>query len=598
MKKTKIELKETTSATKTKPVLVNVFTAVKQAGTWLWNHGKRAVMWLWTRLKQAGAWLWKSMKQAGTWLWTHLKRASTWLWKFGNQAGNWLWKNQKRKLATISCLVLICLILSYFGVAALRIELIYQNGVSLFTETRYEAAAEQFDKTTNYKDTETYKLTCQQYIIYDQACLLMENGAYESAQPLFASLGDFEDASSMAERCGNFIIYEKAHVLMEYSDYEQARRLFASLGDFEDAQSLAKQCTYEYGQQLFDNGEFEKSYKIFKNLGNYRNSAAKVSLSSYYHALWLFENEKYLEAYEAFIALENYKDAAEKAALSLKHYYYNKTIDEIWPITLNSGNINHYYSSYLTYRYGDKWGIIDENLNVILYAKSEYPGSLCWTTEIHIDGWSPDDGITLKNGYTIGYGHGGGSVSYVYDIEKNAVFFVYSDEGGIDLKPVHEIKQKTLDAMPAVVPMRYVKQVEADWGASLDLYDYYGYCDRNGNVLTNERYDYADSFSDGVAAVMKNGKWGYINEKMQKVTGFKYDSCYGTRYDGHSDSITPGFAYAAVNGRIAVRDASGKFGVINTSGQQLLPCEYDSIVPLDNGNFFIKNDGKWEIKIF
>ena len=38
-------------------------------------------------------------------------------------------------------------------------------------------------------------------------------------------------------------------------------------------------------------------------------------------------------------------------------------------------------------------------------------------------------------------------------------------------------------------------------------------------------YEDASVFSEGFAAVKKNGKWGYIDEAGKSLTEFKYDFC-------------------------------------------------------------------------
>jgi hypothetical protein len=41
--------------------------------------------------------------------------------------------------------------------------------------------------------------------------------------------------------------------------------------------------------------------------------------------------------------------------------------------------------------------------------------------------------------------------------------------------------------------------------------DKYGYINTKGEVVINPQFEAACSFSDGAAAVLKDGKWGYID---------------------------------------------------------------------------------------
>ncbi|MCS7150786.1 MAG: WG repeat-containing protein [Endomicrobia bacterium] len=40
----------------------------------------------------------------------------------------------------------------------------------------------------------------------------------------------------------------------------------------------------------------------------------------------------------------------------------------------------------------------------------------------------------------------------------------------------------------------------------------WGFCDKNGNIVIDCKYDYADYFSEGLARVKLGDKWGYIDK--------------------------------------------------------------------------------------
>ena len=48
--------------------------------------------------------------------------------------------------------------------------------------------------------------------------------------------------------------------------------------------------------------------------------------------------------------------------------------------------------------------------------------------------------------------------------------------------------------------------------------------DKSGNIVINGQYESAGYFSNGLAKVKKNGKWGYIDERGTVVIDFQYDS--------------------------------------------------------------------------
>ena len=71
----------------------------------------------------------------------------------------------------------------------------------------------------------------------------------------------------------------------------------------------------------------------------------------------------------------------------------------------------------------------------------------------------------------------------------------------------------------------------------------WGYIDKKGNIVIDCVYEKAQDFSEGLAVVKKDGKCGYINNKGEVVIDFKYDSAdnfsfgYGIGYIGRSKNI-------------------------------------------------------------
>ncbi|QIP13787.1 WG repeat-containing protein [Spirosoma aureum] len=101
----------------------------------------------------------------------------------------------------------------------------------------------------------------------------------------------------------------------------------------------------------------------------------------------------------------------------------------------------------------------------------------------------------------------------------------------------------------------------------------------NGNVYMNTRLKLGlfvectkgDDFSDGLAAVIRNGKVGFINTKGELVIPAEYD--YQER---NGMTFLPSFYL----GRASV-EKNGKHGFINKKGETIIPFNYD-----DTGSFF------------
>lgn len=90
-------------------------------------------------------------------------------------------------------------------------------------------------------------------------------------------------------------------------------------------------------------------------------------------------------------------------------------------------------------------------------------------------------------------------------------------------------------------------------------------------------FDRVGDFSEGFAAVKKDGKWEYINSKGEQIIAYEFD---GAR------NFKEGFA-------AVVKDH--KWGYINTKGEQIVECKFDGVGVRDfhEGVAAVKKDGKW-----
>ena len=116
-----------------------------------------------------------------------------------------------------------------------------------------------------------------------------------------------------------------------------------------------------------------------------------------------------------------------------------------------------------------------------------------------------------------------------------------------------------------------------------------GYININtGHIIIDaEANDYRKAwvFSDGLAAVMKDGKIGFINDQNDIVIPFQFDYTDKCRmYD---------FGYVFHNGYCAMTDADGNLGLIDKNGNWVVEPEYDEIwAPHKSGYRVIVKDSK------
>lgn len=87
-----------------------------------------------------------------------------------------------------------------------------------------------------------------------------------------------------------------------------------------------------------------------------------------------------------------------------------------------------------------------------------------------------------------------------------------------------------------------------------------------GKIVVPAQYRRAWVFSEGLAAVQKNGMIGFINRKGEVAIPFRYP------YHGN-----PLSSFVFDNGHCIVADTPGKCGVINKKGEWVIQPKYDNI---------------------
>ena len=117
-----------------------------------------------------------------------------------------------------------------------------------------------------------------------------------------------------------------------------------------------------------------------------------------------------------------------------------------------------------------------------------------------------------------------------------------------------------------------------------------GYINVNtGHIVIDaeaNNYQKAWLFSEGLAAVMREGKIGFINTRNEVVIPFQYDYSDECRMDD--------FGYLFHNGYCAMTDAGGKLGLIDKSGKWGVEPEYDQLwAPQERGYRTVIKDDKY-----
>lgn len=120
------------------------------------------------------------------------------------------------------------------------------------------------------------------------------------------------------------------------------------------------------------------------------------------------------------------------------------------------------------------------------------------------------------------------------------------------------------------------------------------FVDKQGRIITSRRFERAMDFSEGLAAVQVDGKWGFINKQGQIIISPQFDG---------AKSFSDGLALIKQN---------ELWGYINKSGNIVIPPQFaraedfsDGLAPVGKWNeqtseyenyFYINKDGKQAFK--
>lgn len=111
-----------------------------------------------------------------------------------------------------------------------------------------------------------------------------------------------------------------------------------------------------------------------------------------------------------------------------------------------------------------------------------------------------------------------------------------------------------------------------------------GYLNTNtGQIVIPAQYDRAWNFSEGLAAVYKNGIVSFITSTGEPA----FPNTFPIRYEDYYDEISPLFH----NGLCVMRTLNNKWGLINTQGEWVVEPIYNSIYAPQLG-YRIITDGK------
>lgn len=247
-----------------------------------------------------------------------------------------------------------------------------------------------------------------------------------------------------------------------------------------------------------------------------------------------------------------------------------------------------------------KYGVIDEDANEILACNYDYLRLHYYTDELIIAKQNNKIGLFNRDGLeilpfeydSIGYKNSvdlleatKGEMKTYTNIDKS-VFFTLDKNMSIHKKlgSLYWIKKENkygaingngIQVVPYIYENMSLKTVDGLIAVEKD--NKYGYINENGNEIIPCEYDYLYEFSEGFAMVGdSNKKYSYIDKNNNPIVPYIYSSSSKPFKNG----------YATV-----VKDY--KFGMINSSGKEVIPCTFNYMLDYSEGLICVYKDNKY-----
>lgn len=268
-------------------------------------------------------------------------------------------------------------------------------------------------------------------------------------------------------------------------------------------------------------------------------------------------------------------------AIEADDIYYVRNFD-VEQKSLNELNLQ-LMDDYAVFKQDDTLGLIDMNGNKKIIKGCE----TIYSFDNHLMLSSPQGLYTLKNNQlTEEYGRGYGYSAYFLNNNQLHSYWAFEEDFGI----INEAKSTQTIAVP-VFKMSDTKK----WYSPEQIMTPPYAIHNNGRLVTDFIYEECGTESNGLLAVKKNGKWGYVNSKGEIVISIEYDPSWDYYSEDIFGYIRKEYCYAASDGYI-VLCKDNQWELSDITGNNIIPKGvFEAIRPVYEGKCWVKKDGKWGV---
>lgn len=357
-------------------------------------------------------------------------------------------------------------------------------------------------------------------IVKDKRCGYVDVTGHIILEPTYKEIGRFNDGYAIVSKGVPY--YDERGQEKEYSIY----------GVINSSFKVVIPCE-------FHSIKYEKEKGLFKTDVGYKTTDGKYIADFNGKIIYVDRKYKYCKEFhdDFAIAVLAYSDSDARYAL------INSKSEDILPPIFEGLEliVNGVYK----FKLNGKYGLVDSKGNILLQNLYEGIGKF----EDNLACVSIID--TFNNYKLYGYIDSSGKeiLPTVFEFigKRHDKYSVIMSNGVWELFNVDNHNRTRIPKASYVGPLQnglfkiniggdYLEQGKVEGGS-------WGYINQNGEVVIEPIYEYAYNFSEGLAAVKQNGKYGFIDKDGNTIVPFEFDEVESSFEDGQAKLVKEDLVY-------------------------------------------------------
>jgi len=427
-------------------------------------------------------------------------------------------------------------------------------------------------------------------IMYEHAAAFENNQQYDDAIESYWQCIHYADSSDRIKICrsaksqnADESAYQEAQLKESAGDFAAAISLYSSLNKYKDSASRLESCkknAYSQALELKKLQDYASALLIYDALGDYEDSMHHKQLCQ--------------DALSKCVSVDAVYNGLARVKRNGKYGYVDTNGIPVIPCIYNqSGNFIEELAPVQLQSNG-KWGYINQAGKLVVPYQYDHASEFK-------EGFGAVS-INKKHGFINGQGTVILPIEYDFagDIACGVAFFRGNGQRGIvdpngRIVSLNEYDMQRLTFSEGLAPVSKNKK--------------YGYVNTSGELVIPCKYTSAANFTNGFARVLSGTKWGLVDANGSELVPCKYD--WVNHFSENMASVSKNGKYGYINasqkqvipfkydsaddfnGGIAKVQLNKKYGFINTKNETIIPFDYDNALKFFEGACAVQKNGYW-----